>query len=78
MDVEKFAKRARRLIQSAQFLAIREGYRRLSPLHILKVLLDDKAGLASGLIGCAGGNSQAILSATEAELDKSPKVSRVA
>ena len=41
----------------------------------LKVLLDDNEGLASGLIDRAGGNSRAILKATEDALNKLPKVS---
>src|SRR3569833_3252001 len=39
------------------------------------VLLDDIEGLASGLIDRAGGNSRAILQATEQALAKLPKVS---
>jgi ATP-dependent Clp protease ATP-binding subunit ClpB len=39
------------------------------------VLLDDSEGLASGLIDRAGGNSRAILKATEDALNKLPKVS---
>jgi ATP-dependent Clp protease ATP-binding subunit ClpA len=39
------------------------------------VLLDDSEGLAGGLIDRAGGNSRAILKATEDALNKLPKVS---
>src|SRR5258708_30334548 len=42
---------------------------------MLKVLLDDSEGLAGGLIDRAGGNSRAILKATEEALNKLPKVS---
>jgi ATP-dependent Clp protease ATP-binding subunit ClpB len=42
---------------------------------VLKVLLDDSEGLAGGLIDRAGGNSRAILKATEEALNKLPKVS---
>src|SRR6202008_564130 len=49
--------RARGFIQSAQSLAMRVGHQHFSPLHMLKVLLDDSEGLAGGLIGRAGGNS---------------------
>ncbi|MEH2481811.1 ATP-dependent Clp protease ATP-binding subunit ClpB [Nitrobacteraceae bacterium AZCC 2146] len=75
MNIEKYTERARGFIQSAQSLAVREGHQQFSPLHILKVLLDDSEGLAGGLIDRAGGNSRAILKATEAELGKMPKVS---
>src|SRR4051812_30725822 len=75
MNIEKYTERVRRFIQSAQSLAVREGHQQFSPLHILKVLLDDSEGLAGGLIDCAGGNSRSILQAAEAELKKMPKVS---
>jgi ATP-dependent Clp protease ATP-binding subunit ClpB len=75
MDIEKYTERARGFIQSAQSLAMREGHQQFSPLHMLKVLLDDNEGLAAGLIDRAGGNSRAILKATEEALNKLPKVS---
>jgi ATP-dependent Clp protease ATP-binding subunit ClpB len=75
MNVEKYTERVRGFIQSAQSLAMREGHQQFSPLHILKVLLDDSEGLAGGLIDRAGGNSRAILKATEDALGKMPKVS---
>jgi ATP-dependent Clp protease ATP-binding subunit ClpB len=75
MNIEKYTERVRGFIQSAQSLAVREGHQQFSPLHILKVLLDDSEGLASGLIDRAGGNSRAILQATEQALARLPKVS---
>src|ERR1700716_32492 len=75
MNIEKYTERARGFIQSAQSLAIRDGHQQFSPLHMLKVLLDDSEGLAGGLIDRAGGNSRAILKATEDALNKLPKVS---
>jgi ATP-dependent Clp protease ATP-binding subunit ClpB len=75
MNIEKYTERARGFIQSAQSLAVRDGHQQFSPLHMLKVLLDDAEGLAGGLIDRAGGNSRAILKATEDALNKLPKVS---
>ncbi len=75
MNIEKYTERARGFIQSAQSLAVRDGHQQFSPLHLLKVLLDDSEGLAGGLIDRAGGNSRAILKATEDALNKLPKVS---
>src|ERR1700739_2662432 len=75
MNIEKYTERARGFIQSAQSLAMRDGHQQFSPLHLLKVLLDDSEGLAGGLIDRAGGNSRAILRATEDALNKLPKVS---
>src|SRR3982074_3963233 len=75
MNIEKYTERARGFIQSAQSLAVRDGHQQFSPLHMLKVLLDDSEGMAGGLIDRAGGNSRAILKATEDALNKLPKVS---
>src|SRR6202453_3882716 len=75
MNIEKYTERARGFIQSAQSLAMRDGHQQFSTLHVLKVLLDDSEGLAGGLIDRAGGNSRAILKATEEALNKLPKVS---
>src|SRR5246127_2393481 len=75
MNIEKYTERARGFIQSAQSLAMRDGHQQFSPLHMLKVLLDDSEGLAGGLIDRAGGNSRAILKAIEKALNKLPKVS---
>src|SRR5881275_381856 len=75
MNIEKYTERARGFVQSAQSLAVRDGHQQFSTLHLLKVLLDDAEGLAGGLIDRAGGNSRAILKATEEVLGKLPKVS---
>ena len=75
MDFEKYTERSRGFIQAAQTLALREGHQKFSPEHVLKVLLDDDEGLASGLIKAAGGDSRLALRDTEAALAKMPKVS---
>src|SRR5262245_18456375 len=75
MNIDKYTERSRGFIQSAQSLAVRDGHQQFSTLHVLKVLLDDNEGLASGLIDRSGGNSRAILKATEDALNKLPKVS---
>jgi ATP-dependent Clp protease ATP-binding subunit ClpB len=74
MNIEKYTERARGFVQSAQSLAIREGHQQFTPEHILKVLLDDEEGLASGLIDRAGGRSREALHDTELALAKLPKV----
>ena len=75
MDFEKLSDRLKGFIQSAQTLAVREGNPQITPEHLLKVLLDDPEGLASGLISRAGGNPKQALEKTEAALAKLPKVS---
>ena len=74
MNFEKYTERARGFVQSAQSLAVREGHQQFTPEHLLKVLLDDPEGLASGLIDRAGGNSREALLQTELALGKLPKV----
>ena len=64
MDFEKYTERARGFVQSAQSLAMREGNPQFLPEHLLKVLLDDDQGLASGLIDRAGGRSREALTKT--------------
>ena len=75
MNIEKYTERARGFVQSAQSLALREGHQQFAPEHILKVLLDDPEGLASGLIDRAGGRSREALLAVDSALSKLPKVS---
>jgi ATP-dependent Clp protease ATP-binding subunit ClpB len=74
MEFEKFTERSQGFVQAAQNLALREGHQRLAPEHLLKVLLDDKEGLAAGLIRAAGGDPGRALKGAEAELAKLPKV----
>jgi ATP-dependent Clp protease ATP-binding subunit ClpB len=74
MEFEKYTERSRGFIQSAQTLALRQGHQRLTPEHLLKILLDDREGLASNLIRASGGEPARALAAIEAELDRMPKV----
>ena len=74
MNFEKYTERARGFVQSAQSLAVRENNQQFTPEHLLKVLLDDPEGLASGLITKAGGNARDALTQTELALAKLPKV----
>src|ERR1700730_5964893 len=74
MEFEKYTERSKGFVQSAQGLALRCGHQRLTPEHLLKILLDDKEGLCANLIRAAGGDSQAALVAVEAELARQPRV----
>jgi ATP-dependent Clp protease ATP-binding subunit ClpB len=74
MNFERYTDRAKGFIQSAQALALRENHQQVTPDHVLKVLLDDPEGLASGLIERAGGDARAALQAVERTLTKKPKV----
>jgi ATP-dependent Clp protease ATP-binding subunit ClpB len=75
MNFEKLTDRSKGFFQSAQSLALREGHQRLTPEHLLKVLLDDSEGLAAGLIARAGGRPEDALARVEQALAKMPKVS---
>ncbi len=74
MDIEKFTDRSKGFIQSAQGLALRSNHQRFTPEHLLKVLLDDREGLAAKLIGAAGGDAKQVLQDAEIQLKKIPAV----
>ena len=74
MDLEKFTERSRGFLQAAQTLALRSGHQRLTPEHLLKVLLDDKDGLAAGLLRSSGADPARALAATEKTLEKQPVI----
>ncbi|NMN06035.1 MULTISPECIES: ATP-dependent chaperone ClpB [unclassified Novosphingobium] len=75
MNLEKFTDRAKGFLQAAQTLAIRLNHQRITPEHVLKALLEDSEGMASGLIQRAGGNPVAAVGALDAALGKIPAVS---
>ena len=74
MELERYTDRAKGFLQSAQELALRSGHQRLTPEHLLKVLLEDREGLCANLIAAAGGDPKRALAGVEAELAKLPKV----
>ena len=75
MNLEKFTDRAKGFLQSAQTVAIRMSHQRITTEHLLKALLEDGEGMASGLIQRAGGQPQAGHAAVDAALAKIPAVS---
>ncbi|HZT20039.1 MAG TPA: ATP-dependent chaperone ClpB [Dongiaceae bacterium] len=74
MDFERYTERSRGFVQSAQSLALRSNHQRFTPEHLLKVLLEDREGLASNLIRAAGGDPARALAQVERDLGKLPKV----
>ena len=74
MNPEIYTERSRGFLQAAQTLAQRSGHQRLAPEHLLKVLLDDREGLAANLLRAAGADPQKALASIEAELAKQPRV----
>jgi len=74
MDFERYTERSRGFVQAAQTLALTRGHQRLTPEHLLQVLLADEQGLAAGLMRASGADPKAALLAVEAELKKLPVV----
>lgn len=74
MNFEKFTDRAKGFLQSAQTVAIRMNHQRITPLHLLKALLEDDEGMAAGLIQRAGGEASLAVSAVDIGLSKIPQV----
>ncbi len=74
MNLEKFTERSRGFLQAAQTIAMREDHQKVTPVHLLKALLDDEEGLAANLIRRAGGEPAIVKEAVELALEKMPKV----
>jgi CRP-like cAMP-binding protein len=76
LDVAKNVptERAKGFLLNAQTLAQRSAHQRLTPEHLLKVLLDDAEGMAAGLIRAAGGDPSQAMRAVDAALAKQAKV----
>ncbi|WP_321336695.1 ATP-dependent chaperone ClpB [uncultured Cohaesibacter sp.] len=75
MNLERYTERARGFMQSAQTYAIGQGHQAFLPEHILKILMDDKEGMASGLIDRSGGQSAQVRLLLEEHLKSLPSVS---
>ncbi len=75
MNLELFTDRAKGFLQAAQTVAIRMSHQRIAPEHLLKAMLEDSEGMASGLIRKAGGDPAVALRETDAQLAKHPAVS---
>jgi ATP-dependent Clp protease ATP-binding subunit ClpB len=74
MQIEKYTDRLKTLVQAAQSLALRNGHQQLTPLHVLKVLLDDEERLAANLIEATGSPAAPVVQAVDRELAKLPKI----
>ena len=74
MDFDNFTERSQGFIQSAQMLALGKRHQMLQLDHLLKTLLDDREGMAAGLIRAAGGDPEKAMHAVEADLAKIPEV----
>ena len=74
MNQEKLTDRSKGFIQSAESLAIRNSNQFLMPVHLLKVMLDDKEGLSASLLQKAGIDLGDLYRQVEEEVASCPKV----
>lgn len=74
MDFEKLTSKSKALIQEVINLAVKDHHQYISPLHLLKGLIDIKDSQIMDLILKSGGSQTQIRSAVEEELEKIPVV----
>ena len=74
MHQDKLTDRSQGFIQAAQNLAARESNQFLTPEHLLKVLLDDKEGMAASLLAQAGTDVSSVRQQVNSDIEKLPKV----
>ncbi|QTC90976.1 ATP-dependent chaperone ClpB [Brevundimonas goettingensis] len=75
MNLDLYSDRAKQAVQSAQSLALARRHQQFAPEHLLKVLLEERDGLARNLITAAGGDAAKAETATETALQKRAQVS---
>jgi ATP-dependent Clp protease ATP-binding subunit ClpB len=74
MNFDKLTEKTKGMLQQAQTLATRYSHQSLEPEHLLKVMIDDKDGLASKIIRAAGGDIPLLKSSVESAISKFPVV----
>jgi ATP-dependent Clp protease ATP-binding subunit ClpB len=75
LNLDLYSDRAKQAVQSAQSLALARRHQQFAPEHLLKVLLEERDGLARNLITTAGGDAGKAETATETALQKRAQVS---
>ncbi|WP_396595063.1 ATP-dependent chaperone ClpB [Brevundimonas sp. R86498] len=74
MNLDLYSDRAKQAVQSAQTLALARKHQQFAPEHLLKVLLEERDGLARTLITAAGGDPAKAAEGAEGLLKKRPQV----
>ena len=74
MNHEKLTDKSKGFIQEAESLAIRNNHQFLMPVHLFKVLLQDKDGFAHNLLSKADVNLSLLENKIEDEISKLPSV----
>ncbi|KQW81923.1 ATP-dependent chaperone ClpB [Brevundimonas sp. Root1279] len=75
MNLDLYSDRAKQAVQSAQSLALARRHQQFAPEHLLKVLLEERDGLARNLITAAGGDARRAEADIETALSKRAQVS---
>ncbi|MDQ1155286.1 ATP-dependent chaperone ClpB [Brevundimonas sp. SORGH_AS_0993] len=75
MNLELYSDRAKQAVQSAQSLALARRHQQFAPEHLLKVLMEERDGLARNLITAAGGDARRAEADVETALKKRAQVS---
>jgi len=74
VNLDLYSDRAKQAVQSAQSLALARRHQQFAPEHLLKVLLEERDGLARKLIDQAGGDPSAVELVAEGLLKKRAQV----
>ena len=74
MQLDQYSDRAKSAIQAAQSLALARRHQQFAPEHLLKVLLEERDGLARNLISSAGGDAKRAQADIETALSKRAQV----
>lgn len=75
MNFDKYTHKAQNVIQEAYNSAISLSHQKVSSLHLLKAMLEDKDGLIENLINIADGNVNLIDANLQQEIKKIPTIS---
>jgi len=75
VNLDLYSDRAKQAVQSAQSLALARRHQQFAPEHLLKVLLEERDGLARKLITSAGGDARRAEADVETALSKRAQVS---
>ncbi len=74
MNLEKYTDRSQGFLQNAEKLASRNNNQYLVPAHLLKVMLEDKEGMASNLLSQSGANPDLVRSKVDEDISRLPTV----
>jgi len=74
MNIDKFTESVQAAILGAQNLAIKLEHQQILPIHLLKTILEDEAGVIGALFLQMEKNLAGVVNLVSSEIDKLPKV----